>query len=254
MTYKNQLLLITLIGVSILSWIVIHKKNGDSSKIFNATLVVGTNAEYPPFSFIENNTIVGFDIDVIKEVAHRLGKQILFKDMRFEALIPQVQLGSIQVIAAGMSPSPERTKQVFFTPAYLTNDPLIILTLRNTIINTTDDLQNKQVVVNEGFTADYFISNLKIPQITRLASVDEALLALQTRRVDAFVTAQSAVQSFLALHGDNNFNKTIIPNTEEQYTFIVSKKYPTLYAEITKIIDDMKEDGTLDQIKKQWHL
>lgn len=254
MTHQNQILLITLISISIASSIFMYKKNSNSSQDINSTIIVGTNAEYPPFSSREDSTIVGFDIDIIKEVVYRLGKQIVIKDMPFEALIPQIQLGSIHIIAAGMTPSPERAQQVFFTLPHLAEDPLLILSTKNNPIATTDELRNKRVVVNEGFTADYYISSLKIPHIIRLASIGEGLLALQSDRADAFVTAQSAIQPFFALHGESNLVKHIIPGTQEEYALVISKKYPELYMGITKIMNDMEKDGTINQIKKKWHL
>src|SRR5579862_9191815 len=67
----------------------------------DATIVIGTNAEFPPFSFIdEQGAVTGFDIDVAKEVFKRLGKQMTIKDMAFDMLIPEIQQGSIHVIAA----------------------------------------------------------------------------------------------------------------------------------------------------------
>src|SRR6185369_11452130 len=83
------------------------------------TLIVGTNAEFPPYCYIENNIIVGFDIDIAKEVAQRLGKSIQFKDMPFDALIPDIILGNVDFVAAGMSYTEERAKRVSFTRPYL---------------------------------------------------------------------------------------------------------------------------------------
>lgn len=254
MTHQNQIVLIILIAISIGAWIFVYKKDIDSSTNIASTIIVGTNAEYPPFSLRENNDIVGFDIDIIKEVAHRLGKQIIIKDMPFEALIPHIQLGSIHIIAAGMTPSPERAQQVFFTLPHLTKDPLIILSAKNNPIATIDDLHDKRLVVNEGFTADYYVSSLKIPHIIRLSSIEEGLLSLQSGRADGFVTAQSAVKPFFALHGESTFAQHIIPNTQEEYALVISKKYPELYMGITKIMNDMEKDGTINQIKKKWHL
>src|SRR5689334_13273402 len=71
------------------------------------TLIVGTNSEFQPFSFKEGDTITGFDIDVIEEVGKRLDKKIRLKDLPFEALIPEVQLGNIHVIAGGITPTKE---------------------------------------------------------------------------------------------------------------------------------------------------
>src|SRR5690606_5895383 len=81
---------------------------------------VVTSADFKPMAFIDGDDIVGFDIDVVKEIARRLNKQIEIQDMPFELLIPQIQLGSIQLIAAGMTVTPERSERVFFTEPYLT--------------------------------------------------------------------------------------------------------------------------------------
>src|SRR5580704_2849514 len=87
-------------------------------------LLVGTNAEFAPYSFIDNGQIVGFDIDVAQEVAQRLGKTITFKDMPFESLLPELQLGRIEIIAAGITPTQERAQKVLFTKPYVEGDKL----------------------------------------------------------------------------------------------------------------------------------
>ena len=69
------------------------------------TVIVGTNSEFPPFSFREGDDIIGFDIDVIQEVLKRLNKEIIYKDMPFDALIPEIQVGNIHIIAAGHDPN-----------------------------------------------------------------------------------------------------------------------------------------------------
>ena len=67
-------------------------------------LNVGTNAEYQPFSFLDNNDeIVGLDIDIAKEVCNRLGKKCVLHSLSFDALIPEIQLGTIHMIAAGIT-------------------------------------------------------------------------------------------------------------------------------------------------------
>ena len=91
------------------------------------TFIVGTNAEYPPFCSVENGNIVGFDIDIAKDIAKRLGKEIIIKDMAFEALIPELQIGKIHFAAAGLTPTPEKAKKVLFTEPYLKGDPLLII-------------------------------------------------------------------------------------------------------------------------------
>ena len=218
------------------------------------TLIVGTNAEYPPYSFIENDIIVGFDIDVIKHVAQKLNKKIDLQDMPFEALLPAAQVGSIEVIAAGISPTPERAKKLLFTEPYLTGDPLLIISKKIKPLKTVEALTGKNVVVNEGFRADYYVSDLKGPIVTRLATVTEAFMALKSGRADAFVTAKSPVQSYFKQQGSTDLAITELPTTTDEYALVVSPKNKRLLPKIQEVLNTMKEDGTLKHFKEKWNL
>ncbi len=218
-------------------------------------LIVGTESNFPNFSFKDKGELVGFDIDIVKEVARRLEKTIEFKDMSFEALIPQAQLGSMHVIAAGMTPTPERAKVVAFTKPYVNGDPLFIVTLIGNDAKDLDDLkQGKHVVVNQGYTADFFMSKIEGPELLRLDTPAEAFLALKQGRADAFVTARNTLAPFFKKHDAEGFEYKIIPGTDESTALIVSKKYPELLHEIQKQLDAMEQDGTLQAIKKKWDI
>lgn len=254
MIHKNQILLIGLLCISLIGWMLINKKNQTTPDTLHATIIVGTNAEYPPFSFIKDKAIVGSEIDIINEVARRLDKKIIFQNMPFDALIPQVQLGSIQVIAAGMTPTAERAKQVFFTPPHIDNDILVMVSLKDKPVTNIKELQDKRVVVNEGYTADYYVSSLKISNVIRLTTFEEALLALKSNRADVFVSSKNALQTFFSLEESSAFTETVIPDTKEEYALVVSKKYPELFVDIKKVLEEMQKDGTIDKIKNKWHL
>jgi arginine/lysine/histidine transporter system substrate-binding protein len=246
---KLLLILGTIYGMNLL---VRNRRTG--SRIDRETLIVGTNSEYPPYSFIDNNSIVGFDIDIITEIAHRLGKKIDIQDMAFTTLLPQLTNGRVHVIAAGMTKNEERAQHVLFTKPYLDKDPLVAITKPNKpAIKTIDDLLNKQIVVNEGFTADTFVSKLRGPVVTRLTTVTDALLALNADRADVFVTARSALKKLLD-EKKSDYVVWEIPQTSEEYVFVVSKLHPKLLENIQKILDEMQEDGTLETIKRKWNL
>jgi ABC-type amino acid transport substrate-binding protein len=222
------------------------------------TVIVGTNAEFQPFSFKEKNgEIVGFDIDVITEVLKRLNKRMIIKDMPFDALIPETQLGNVYVIAAGITPTKERAKRILFTQPHLTNDALVIIKLKNdNTINSVHDLKGKTVIVNEGYTADSFASELKDVNVVRLSSnaVSDGILSLHSKRADAFITAENPTKPYFDLIGNNEF--TIIPIEDAQDTsaFAVSKHYPELRDYIQITLDRMEADGTLAALKKKWNL
>jgi arginine/lysine/histidine transporter system substrate-binding protein len=217
-------------------------------------LTVGTTADFPPFATIHDGNIAGFDIDIAKTVAAKLGKELELKDMPFTALIPQIQLGKIQLIAAGMTATPERAKRVFFTEPYFTGDPLIVITLAKNKIEDLDDLLGKEVIVNDGYTADIYMSDKEGPILRRLKSPAEAFLAIKTERAFAFVTAQATVQPFFERYGKKDFSIFTIPDTDENISLAISMRYPELQVPIQQALDEMKEDGTIDALKKKWKL
>lgn len=223
-------------------------------EIDDSVLIVGTESNFPPFSSKESGKIVGFDIDLVKEVARRMGKTIEFQDMSFEALIPQAQVGTVQIIAAGMTPTPNRAEKVFFTKPYIVGDPLLIVSLIKRLdVGSLEALkQNKRVVVNQGYTSDLFMSTVDGPELIRLETPAEAFLALEQNRADAFVTAQNTLVPFFKKHDAKEYDITPIVETVEQTAFIVSKKYPELLEQVQKTLDAIEEDGTMRQLKQKW--
>jgi polar amino acid transport system substrate-binding protein len=252
---KNLFIAIGIISTIIGSYFFLGRNRPEATEPAKINVViVGTNAEYPPFSFIHENQITGFDIDIIKEACARLNKQCEIQDKPFDALIPEVQLGKIHVIAAGMTPTAEREKQVFFTRPHYSGDPLILISPKSAPIMSVEELNGKNVIVNEGFTADRYISSLTGPNIKRFPAVSEGFLALKSGRGDVFVTAESSVQDYFKLHDRNDFEIVPIENQMETYALVVSKKYPELFANLDKIIGDMLEDGTIATLKAKWNL
>ncbi len=223
----------------------------------NNLLIVGTNAEYSPFSFVENDQIVGFDIDIIKEIAKRLNKKISIKNMSFAALVPELQLGSIQVIAAGVTPSEEKGKRVMFTSLYFGGDPLMAVQPKGqSPISTGEGLQGKTVSVNQGYTADQYLSGLEDLQVMRLSSplVTTGIMTLQSNQANVYVASKSVLRPYFAKQGENRYQSTPLEGTEETYAFAVSKKYPELYAAIQQELTKMLQDGTIETLKKKWGL
>jgi ABC-type amino acid transport substrate-binding protein len=246
-------LVFSLLVSFILVWRMANKAP-EKTRMPNNILLVGTNAEYAPFSFVQDKTITGFDIDLIEEVAKRINKTIEIQDMPFDGLIPALQLGTIQVIASGITPTAERAQRILFTKPYLTGDPLAIISRANAPLKTIDQLKGKKVAVNEGFTADYYMSKIQGPELIKLATAIESFMTLESGRVDALVAAQNTVKPFIEHYGADKFSVSPIPGTTDEYALAISKKYPELLDSIQNVLDDMTADGTLEELKKKWGL
>ena len=95
----------------------------ESSKVVK----LGTNAAFPPFEYVEGKDIVGFDITMGQNIAKDLGVKLEVVDMAFDSLIPALASGAIDFIAAGMSVTEERKKNVDFSLPYYQSKQVIIV-------------------------------------------------------------------------------------------------------------------------------
>jgi len=249
---KKILSTIVLLSLA-LAFVLWSRKTSDNTPL-GQVLIVGTSADFPPFSFRgPQDEIVGFDIDIIKEIAHRLSMDIDIQDKPFGTLLPQIELGQIHVIAAGMTPTEDRAKQVDFTKPYLTSNPLLIVTRSaDDAISDLDDLKGKNVIVNTGYTADIYMSPMTDITLLRLPRVADALAALEQGKADAFVTATFTLSPYVK-EGDTRFKTIKLTETDEQSALALSKNLPEVFLErVQETLDTMEADGTLDALKKKW--
>ncbi|MBR1899360.1 MAG: transporter substrate-binding domain-containing protein [Oscillospiraceae bacterium] len=91
------------------------------------TLVMATNAEFPPYEFREGDAVVGFDVDMMTAVCDKLGYSLQIEDMAFDSVIPAVQSGKADVGVAGMSVTPDREKNVLFSDTYTTTHLVVMV-------------------------------------------------------------------------------------------------------------------------------
>ena len=100
-----------------------------------SVLVVGTHAGFKPFEYIQDGKVVGFDIDLSREVAKSLGKELKVEDMGFDGLLPALETGQVDMVVAGMTKTPEREKNVSFSKSYYSAAQKIVVRKGSTIRN-----------------------------------------------------------------------------------------------------------------------
>ena len=215
-------------------------------------IIVGICADFEPFTFIDNGFFRGLDIDLMNEIAQRLHKTITWQNMPFGTLIPSLQLGTIQVIAAGLTTTPERAKHVLFTEPYVDNDPLVLVSNVTNPVNSLEETRNKTVAVSKGYTADTYMSAQPNVMMLRLSTPADVFLALLSKRADVFVAASKTLRVLFAQYGKDNFKIVEIPGTAENASFAIAPSCPGLRDEIDAILTAMKKDGTLDKLKAKW--
>lgn len=93
----------------------------------NGTLKIGTNAEFPPYEYYEDNQITGIDIDIMQAVCDELGMDMQVEDMAFDSIIAAITSGKVDVGASGFTVTEDRKKNINFTDSYITTKQDIIV-------------------------------------------------------------------------------------------------------------------------------
>ena len=93
----------------------------------NGTLIMATNAEFPPYEYRVGSRFAGIDVDMMYAVCDVLGYELQIDDMAFESVIPAVQSGKADVGVAGLSVTPDREKNVRFTNSYTTTHLVVMV-------------------------------------------------------------------------------------------------------------------------------
>lgn len=220
------------------------KKSADNK------LYVGTNAEFPPFEYLDNNVIVGFDIDVINEIAKRMGKEIEFKNIAFDGLLPALQAKKLDIIIAGMTADDERRKSVNFSEPYFTSKQAILINDPAKNIKTFADLPGKNVGVTLGYTGDLIVSKNPEIKTQRYNGGSEAIMALRANKIDAVVLDYEPAKNY-AKHNEG----LILLDTdlaEEQYAIAVRKEDTKLLQDINKALKSIRDDGTYEKFIEKY--
>ena len=219
-------------------------------KKVNNKLYIGTNAEFPPFEYLDNGIITGFDIDLIKEIAKRTGKEIEFKNMAFDGLLPALQTKKIDVIIAGMTADDERRKSVSFSQSYFTSKQSIITREDIKTIKTFQDLPNNAVGVTLGYTADIIVSKDPQIKVQRYNANSEAIMALVAKKIDAVVLDYEPAKNYVKQN-----KGLVLLNTdleEEEYAIAVRKEDTQLLKDIDSALQSIKNDGLYDKLIEKY--
>lgn len=250
---KNILSILAVVSVTI---IVIFYYVPSSKTPKELPLKVGTCADYPPYSSIDLNTgkIVGLDVDIITEIATRLGKKVKIFDMPFNSLLMELAAGQIDVIAAGVTVNDERAKTILFSTPYVDNDSLVIVTdKKNPALTDITNIYWKTVGVATGYSSDLYLSTIPAITLTRLENISDLILALQNNSIDAFSTSKTVYDYFTNILGEGHtYQAFTVPSVIDTYALGISKKNKDLQKNINNALDSMKKDGTLEKIKKTW--
>lgn len=122
--------------------------------------IVGTNAYFPPFEMYNGAKLTGVDMQIASIIAEELGKTLYIKDMEFDALIPSVETGAVDIAMAGMTVNEERLKKVDFTNGYYTSAQVITVLESDTTFDNCKTASDVEAILTQK-GADFKIGTQK---------------------------------------------------------------------------------------------
>ncbi len=219
------------------------------------TLTVCSDTPYPPFEFEDEATgeQTGFDIEIIREVADRMGDDIEVTDQPFEGIWLAPQAGTCDIVASAMTINEERAENALFSDPYFdAEQSLLVLAENEETFATLDDLAGETIGVQSGTTGETYANENK-PDGATVQGFDDSsamFLAIESGEVSALLQ-DLPVNGYRASQ-DDSFVVVETYSTDEQYGFAAAMDNTDLIDQVNEQLTAMRDDGTYDEIYEEW--
>lgn len=225
----------------------------DAGGALPQVLKVGTFTENRPWVFRgEDGALTGFDVDLARAVAGRLGVGIDFEPMPFRELFPALAAGDVDLAICSISVTPERLKAFDFTqPYYETSQGVVVM--KGSRIRSLADLTGKSVGTVAGTTNEQWLrenrTRYALGPIVPVEGLEEGLALLQSRGVDAYFGDLPALLYSLLKRPDLAVVERL--TTDDHYAIVLARHSP-LTARVDAALAALKAGGTLAAIHRRW--
>lgn len=257
---KMLLLMVLALTVFMCSVQKEEKKEENNANGIPKKIVVGLDDSFVPMGFKnEKGEIVGFDIDLARAVAQKLGSQVEFKPINWDSKILDLNGGNIDLIWNGLTITDERKKETEMTKPYLTSHQLII-TKTGSNIKTKADLKGKIVGSQSESSGEEAVKksgeDKTFKEFKTYAQYDQAFMDLDAGRIDAII-ADEVLAKYTKKTKETQAKKelySILSDNygEEEYGIAAKKGNTKLIEAINKAIEELKADGTYQKIYSKW--
>ncbi len=214
-------------------------------------LTMATNAEFPPFEYLESGEVVGADVDIANAIAEELGMKLEITNIDFDAALTGTATGKYDMAVAGITANEDRRKNMNFSEDYYKASQAIIV-MADSEIKVAADLEGKTVSCQEGTTGEQYLLDNNY-EIQSYKTGAEAIAALTAGKVDAVVIDNAVA---VALSAKQN-GKTVVLDealTQENYAIALKLGDDELTEKINGALKKLKDSGKLAEIFEKYEL
>ena len=234
-------------------------KDGGGSEKKSDKIVIGLDDEYKPMGFKdEKNEIVGFDVDLAKEAAKRLGSEVEFKAIDWNSKEAELKSERIDIIWNGLDITPEREENMLFSKPYMDNRQIVFVKKDNVQgIMTETDLVGKRVGTQSGSTAEAYIDKtpaLKdgFTEFKTYGDYVSAFMDLENGRIDALICDEVIGRYNIKDRADDFQALDVQIGPATQFGIAFRKDDTELRDKVQKVFDEMVKDGSAAKVSEKW--
>jgi polar amino acid transport system substrate-binding protein len=224
----------------------------------NVTYIVGLDADNKPYTFSDNGTIVGFDVDSIQWIAQQQGFNVKIQPMAWDGIVPALLQKKIDMVYSGMTKTPERAAQVNFSKTYLIVNQSVVG--RNDSTLTMDDFKKGKVIVGtqrsssaNSWIDDNLVKNNTLPSdnLKLYDSVSLALADLANKRVDVVMFDQPVMNTLIK---NMPLKQIGTIDTHEEYGVAIRKEDTELQNKINTGLDQLMNSPKWQELLKKYNM
>lgn len=214
-------------------------------------ITVATEGAWSPFTYHDETTneLVGFDVEVAKEIAKRIGVAAEFAEGDFDGGLTGVAQGTFDMMANGVDVTEDRKQTFDFTDAYAYDRAVVVTKADNNDISSFDDLAGKKTANSVGSTYAQ-MGEEHGAEVVNVPTLGETMELVTNGTADATINADTSVQDYLNTTGDTSVKIVAVDKDVTEYAIPLKKgaDNDTLREAINGAISDMRADGTLSDI------
>ena len=220
------------------------------------TFTVGFDQDFPPMGFVgDDGEFTGFDLELAAEAAKRMGKEIKYQPISWDAKDMELTSGNIDCIWNGFSIQGREDKYTWSKP-YMKNDQVFVVK-SDSSIDSIEDLAGKTVEVQTDSSAEAALKeNTELAntfgKLQTVADYNTGFMDLEMGGVDAIAMDSVVANYQITKRGGNGFTVLDTPLSSEEYGVGFKLGNETLKNEVQKALEDMKADGTMKTISEKW--
>ncbi len=212
------------------------------------TLIVGTEAGFAPYEYMEGDQVVGVDMDIAQAIADKMGKKLEIQNMDFDGALLAVQQGKVDFVAAGVSVNEEREKVMDFSIDYVDSTEVVVVNNAAPAVTavSNEDLADKVIGVQQGNIADFYVeANITAKEIKRYTKFAQAAEDLKNGKIDCIVMDQYPAEELVKA----NTELSILDGAlfQDKYAIAVKKGNKDLLDQINSTIQELKDNGKIEE-------